>query len=99
MLGMVVVARRRRRWFQRKPRLTLRELGRVVSNLQRAEAQALHAMRDGCLMCGLQASAVRRAMVAVIPTRLIRDADWRHQHVEMPGARMQARIDDSGVLK
>lgn len=95
MPSVIIVARvPRRPWWQRKPRRTLRSIARAVSDLQRAEANMIHASRDACLRCGIEANLVRRAMVERVPLHLLRDADWRHRHVEAPGARLRARLDD-----
>jgi hypothetical protein len=97
MFGMILVAQapRRRRWWQRKPKPTLRQIAVAVSNLQRAEGRAIHAMRDHCLPHGLEAAMARRAFIPLVPGRLLRSADWRHEHIEAPGARIQARVEDS----
>lgn len=95
MFGMVVTISRPRPWWRRKPRPTLREIGIAVSNLQRAEGRALHAVRDGCIFHGVEASLIRRHMVPAIPAKLLRSAEWRHSHIEAPGARIQARVEDA----
>lgn len=95
MIGIVVSVADPRPGRRRKPKPTLREIATAVSNLQRAEGRAIHALRDGCLFHGVEASLIRREMVPIIPTKLLRNAEWRHQHVEAPGARIQARVEDS----
>lgn len=87
---MVIVGGRR----SRRPKPTLREIATAVQMLQLAEGAMLHANRDGCLMRGLAAASARRVYLQVLPKRFSGDADWMHRHVEAPGMRIQARVDD-----
>ncbi|WP_295014838.1 hypothetical protein [uncultured Microbacterium sp.] len=96
MIGMIVVEHRspRRRWWKRRPKPTLRGVARAVAYLQVAEGMALHGERDGCLQHALQAQVYRSAAGGLIPSRLLRDSDWRYRHIEAPGVRIQARAED-----
>lgn len=77
---------------RRKP--TLREIATAVQMLQLAEGAMLHANRDGCFMHGIAAETARNIFLKDIPKRLRDNADWMHRHVEAPGMRIQARMDD-----
>ncbi|MFM9587334.1 hypothetical protein, partial [Streptomyces caniscabiei] len=55
---------------------------------------SLHAQRDGCILHAVHANVARQQAESVVPRRLLRDAEWRHRHIEAPGMRIQARIDD-----
>ena len=77
---------------RRKP--TLREIATAVQMLQLAEGAMLHANRDGCFMHGIAAATARRMFIKDIPKRLRDNPDWMHRHVEAPGMRIQARLDD-----
>lgn len=95
MFGVIIVRRQRPRRLRLTPRrYTLREIATAVAMLQTAEAKALHAERDGCILHAIEAHAARHVAARHIPPRLIRDADWRHQHIEAPGVRLQARVED-----
>ncbi|WDH77876.1 hypothetical protein PTQ19_10120 [Microbacterium esteraromaticum] len=87
---MVIVGTRR----SRRPKPTLREIATAVQMLQIAEGAMLHADRDGCFMHGLAAAATRRTFLPTLPKRFSGDPDWMHRHVEAPGMRIQARVDD-----
>lgn len=98
--GIVMMTPRgpRRTWLQkvlrRKPRLTPRQLGAIVSDLQAAEARNIHANREHCLGCKIAASMLHAVALNHLPTRYAKDKDWWHRHVTMPGARIAARIVD-----
>lgn len=77
---------------RRKP--TLRDIGRAVAVLQVVEGMALHAERDGCLIHGLAARGMRASVSKIIPARYLRDSEWVHRHIEAPGMRLQAKVDD-----
>lgn len=96
MIGLVVIGsgRPRRVLWRRRPRVDLRTLAKAIASLQVAEGMALHARRDGCTVHGFLARATQRACEPVIPRKLARDAEWVHRHIEAPGMRIQARVDE-----
>lgn len=96
MIGLVLAIPRppRRRWWQPKPRLTLRQLGKVTQQLQRAESMHLHGQRDQCINCIVHSTVVRQALTPTLPVLLTSDPDWMHRHIIMPGARHHARLQD-----
>jgi len=101
MIGGLIVAvpaGPRRSWLQRalrrKPTLTPRQLGAVVSTLQQAEARNMHADRERCVGCKIAAGVMHHMGMAHLPARFAKDKDWMHRHVEMPGARLFARMLD-----
>jgi len=95
MFGIIMApAPRPRRWWQRKPRPTLREIGVAVSQLQRAEGRAIHGQRDGCLGHMVEAQMTRGMFARVVPRHLLADPQWRHEHIEAPGVRIQARVEE-----
>ncbi len=79
---------------KRRPRPDLRSIGLAVASLQIAEGMALHAVRDQCLVHAVEALMVRKQCLPTIPTRLLSDREWVHQHIEAPGVRIQARNED-----
>lgn len=89
----IVIVTRRRAWWKRAPKPTLRQLACAISDLQVAEGQALHAERDKCLPCTLMSEGARASARRVVPRRFLNDADWMHRHVQAPGMRRQARAE------
>lgn len=85
---------RRQRWWHLRPSLTLRDLAHVVNLAQDAEAQRLHAIADRCLSCGVQSQVKLDAAASVLPRRLVKNREWTHAHVDMPGARRLARMEE-----
>lgn len=55
---------------------------------------ALHGRRDGCLIHAIQAALVRHHCTSLVPRRLMRNTEWVHRHIEAPGVRIQARLED-----
>jgi hypothetical protein len=78
----------------RRQKPDLRTIARAIAHLQIAEGMALHARRDDCPIHAIQAAIVRRRCTSLVPRRLMRDAEWVHRHIEAPGVRIQARLED-----
>ncbi|MBW1639279.1 hypothetical protein G3H63_09370 [Microbacterium resistens] len=66
----------------------------AVAALQQAEGMALHGARDKCLVHTIIAAQMRENFAGYIPARYLSDPDWMHRHVEAPGVRIQARLED-----
>jgi len=96
MIGMIVIEHRppRRPWWKRRPKPTTRAIAKAVSLLQCAEGAASHGERDGCVIHAHMAAAVRNQLRPIVPARMLRDPEWVHRHIEAPGARIQARVED-----
>lgn len=96
MIGVIVIqhGERERRWWKGRPKQTVRAIARAVAVLQAAEGAALHAERDGCILHAHMAAVARHQLGAVVPRRLMRDSEWVHRHIQAPGIRIQARIED-----
>lgn len=90
---MIPLGRQPRR-PRRQPKVTLRTLAKSIAILQVAEGMDLHAQRDSCVIHAMCAAVIRDQFAPVIPNRLRRDRDWMHRHIEAPGVRIQARMDD-----
>ena len=78
----------------RRRRPTLRQIATGVSCLQAAEGLRLHADRDTCLACLIGSTVLKARGRALVPAKYLADKAWMHQHVEMPGVRQMARLDD-----
>lgn len=79
---------------ERRKRPTVRDIARGVATLQRAESIALHANRDTCFPCLVRSTLMRMHGVDAVPSYLLKDKEWVHRHVLMPGARRLARVED-----
>lgn len=75
-------------------RRTPREMGHIVRDLQRAQARNLHANATQCIGCAITAQVLHSRAMSALPRRYRQDKAWRHDHVEMPGARIYARMLD-----
>lgn len=71
-----------------------RTLAHAIAELQIAEGMAIHAFRDRCILHLVHAAALRRLNTPLVPRRFLRDPEWMHRHVEAPGVRIQARVED-----
>lgn len=91
MMGVLIV---RLQLPQRRRRPDLRTVAKAIATLQVAEGMALHGDRDDCIFHSIMASILRLGVKSVVPQRLLCNAEWRHRHIEAPGMRIQARIDD-----
>lgn len=77
----------------KKGRRSLRDIASAVAVLQVADSLIMHANRDECLPCLVKGTVFQRHAQKQVPARLLRDKDWMHRHVFMPGARIRARLD------
>ncbi|WP_295035496.1 hypothetical protein [uncultured Microbacterium sp.] len=97
MIGFVFIEQMRppkRPWRNRLQRPNPRAIARAVVMLQRAEGMMLHAKRDACGGCAAISATCRDIFAPLIPSRLMKDPEWVHRHIEAPGIRIQTRLED-----
>jgi len=97
MIGIVIVEHRgprKRPWWKRRERPSLRAIATAVVRLQQAEGMKLHASRDQCGGCAAISATARDIFGPFVPARLMKDPEWVHRHIEAPRIRIQARLED-----